>query len=111
MLYLHDICDQKLEAIEYRRRRRREVEEEERERVLDAWHWMFVTAMVIGMAAGAGLWFFDPLVRVLALLGGCAATIFKYKSSRTVDAQRQSFLLLLTTLISGLTLLFFICSF
>lgn len=110
MLYLHDICGQKPEAIEYRRQRRREVEEEERERVLDAWHWMFVTAVVIGMAAGVGLWFCEPLVRILALIAGGAATVFKYQSSRTVGAQRQSFLLLLTTLISGLTLLFFILS-
>ena len=110
LTFLHDITSRKPAEIEYERRRRVEIEEDERESVLSSWSWMLVTAVIVGVPAGLVLWFCEPIARVLALLAGVAATAFQYKSARTVQAQRRSFVFLLVTLIAGLSLLVFLRS-
>ena len=110
LTFLHDITSRKPEQIEYQRRRRVEIEEDERESVLSSWSWMFVTAVIVGVPAGFFLWFFEPIAQVLALIAGAAATAFQYRSARTAQAQRKSFVFLLTTMIAGLSLLVFLQS-
>lgn len=110
LTYLHDITSRKPAQIEYERRRRVEIEEEERESVFNSWNRMLVTAVIAGIPAGFALWFCEPIVRALALIAGTATTAFQYKSARTVQAQRRSFVFLLTTIIAGLSLLIFLQS-
>lgn len=110
LTYLHDITSRKPAQIEYQRRRRMEIEEEERESVFNSWSWMLVTAVIVGVPAGLALWFCEPIVRALALIAGAATTAFQYKSARTAQAQRRSFVFLLTTMIAGLSLLVFLQS-
>lgn len=106
MMYLHDITDQKKDQVEYRERRRIEVGEEEAERLHDAWHWIVITSGIFGIVIGVTLLFFDPLTRVLTILAGLGAFIFKWQASQTTGAKRRSFVYLITTLFTAATLLF-----